>query len=194
MKTLTDADFQRAAATLKTDQATVRAVCVVEAPRGGFLPSGEPVILFEAHIFSKLTGHKWDQQFPDISSRTWNRTLYRTGLLEHDRLQRAVSLDRDAAMKAASWGRFQILGLNFQRCGFGLLQTFVNAMYQNEGRHLDAFVAYVMSYRLDDDLRAHDWLAFAEGYNGPAFAENHYDERLAAAYASLAPAPDRRVV
>jgi hypothetical protein len=31
-------------------------------------------------------------------------------------------------------------------------------------------------------LRAHDWKAFARGYNGPAFHRNAYDSRLAAAY------------
>ena len=31
-------------------------------------------------------------------------------------------------------------------------------------------------------LRAHNWPAFAAAYNGPAYAQNSYDERLRAAH------------
>jgi hypothetical protein len=194
MKTLTDDDFARAAAALACDVAAVRAVCAIEAPQGGFLATGEPVILFEAHIFSRLTGRRYDATHPSISSRTWNRALYRIGLSEHQRLAEAVALDRDAALQSASWGRFQIMGFNWQRCGFPSLQDFINAMYASEGQQLDAFVEFVKSAGLDDELRRLDWAAFARGYNGPSFAENEYDARLAAAYHSFAPGAVGRVV
>ncbi|HEY4193081.1 MAG TPA: peptidoglycan-binding protein, partial [Mesorhizobium sp.] len=35
-------------------------------------------------------------------------------------------------------------------------------------------------------LRNHDWIAFAKGYNGPAFAQNAYDRKIATAYARYA--------
>lgn len=48
-------DFERAAQRLHCPLAAVRAVCEVEAPRGGFNPDGSVVTLFEGHWFYKLT-------------------------------------------------------------------------------------------------------------------------------------------
>lgn len=188
MKDLTTQDFLRAAAALGCDVAAVQAVCAVEAPKGGFLADGRPVILFEAHVFSRLTQHRFDIVHPEISSTTWNRRLYKGGVLEWSRLDLACTLDRNAALQSASWGRFQLMGFNFHRCGFTSVESFVQAMSTDEGRQLDAFVAFVRSMGLDDELRRQDWAGFALGYNGKGYAENHYDARLLLAY-SLAGGP-----
>jgi hypothetical protein len=180
--TLTDQDWKDAAALLGCDVAAVRAVADVESPGAGFLTTGEPYILFEAHLFSRFTGHKYDESHPKLSSRTWNRELYRNSRGEHERLQQAVALDRDAALQAASWGRFQICGFNWQRCGFASLQDFINAMYKDEREHLLAFCNFVKSKGLADELQRRDWIGFASVYNGPSFSANNYDTRLESAY------------
>ena len=36
--------------------------------------------------------------------------------------------------------------------------------------------------KLELKLAAHDWAGFARGYNGPGYAQNAYDTKLAAAY------------
>jgi hypothetical protein len=46
-----------------------------------------------------------------------------------------------------------------------------------------AFCGFIKSNKLDTHLRKHDWARFARGYNGPGYAENKYDEKLARAYA-----------
>jgi len=39
-------------------------------------------------------------------------------------------------------------------------------------------------------LRKRNWAAFAKAYNGPGYAKNQYDTKLAASYATFAaPAP-----
>jgi hypothetical protein len=40
-----------------------------------------------------------------------------------------------------------------------------------------------LANRLDGALRARNWPSFARGYNGPAYAQNAYDKKMAAAYA-----------
>lgn len=187
-KSLTAEDLRRVAEVLDVDVATVSAVAEVESLGGGFLADGRPKILFEAHVFSRLTRHEHDATHPEISSREWDRSLYGGGAKEHRRLQLAVSLDRIAALQSASWGMFQIMGFNYARCGFKDVQLFVNAMYRSEGDHLDAFAIFVISQRLDRALRERDWAAFARGYNGPAYAVNRYDARLAQAYARFSSA------
>jgi hypothetical protein len=179
---LSDADYTRASQLLGCDVASIRAVAAVESAGTGFLEDGRPKILFEAHVFSRLTGHAFDESHPNVSSRTWNRALYEGGAAEHGRLEFAARLNRDAALQAASWGKFQLMGFNWQRCGAATLQEFINAMYRSEGDHLTAFCHYIKSSGLDDELRRHDWAAFARGYNGPGFAANKYDALLAASY------------
>lgn len=182
-RTLTEADWQRAAQTLGVDVATIKAVAEVEASRSGFLADGRPKILFEAHQFSERTGGRFDRSHPGISSPRWNRDLYVGGAGEHTRLAEALALDRTAALESASWGRFQIMGFNHEAAGFANVDDFVAAMRQGEGRQLDAFVNFIRAdAAMHRALQAHDWAGFAERYNGERYAENQYDTRLADAY------------
>lgn len=178
---LSEQDFQKAADDLDCSVAVIKAVCQVEAPRGGFLPSGEPTILFERHQFSKRTGRKFDISHPHISNTKPGG--YKGGQAEHVRLAEAAALDRDAALESTSWGKFQIMGFNYAPAGFGSLQAFINAMYQSEGRQLDAFVSFIQHEGLGIFLRERRWEAFAERYNGPKHAINNYAPKMAAAYA-----------
>jgi N-acetylmuramidase len=161
-------------------------VSQVESAGAGFLASKQPKILFEAHVFSKSTHHKYDGIFPDISSRHWNRALYRGGQREYPRLQKAMLLDRAAALGAASWGRFQILGTNYAAAGAPSLEAFIASMFRSEGGQLDAFVAFLKSTHLVEALRQHDWAKFARGYNGPKFSERHYDRSIKEQYERFA--------
>jgi peptidoglycan hydrolase-like protein with peptidoglycan-binding domain len=179
---LVEADYDRAAGALRCEVACIKAVTSVESGGGGFYPSGRPKILFEAHQFSRLTGHRYDASYPAISSLKWNRALYSGGEKEYGRLQKAMGLNRSAALQAASWGRFQIMGFNFKASGFDSVDSYVGAMYESEGKHLDAFVNFLKSSRLDGPLRERRWADFARGYNGPGYAANHYDAKLLAAY------------
>jgi hypothetical protein len=187
--TLTDEDFARAAKELNVEEAAIRAVAEVEAAGAGFNADGRPAILYEAHIFQKETGGKYanakDRRGVSLSSPSWNRSLYgATGAAQHNRYEDARKLDPDAANKACSWGTFQILGQNHKACGFDTSQEFVDAMWTGgAGAHLDAFVAFIKANKLDGPLRDKNWKAFARGYNGPAYAMNKYDQKMAAAYA-----------
>lgn len=181
---LTDDDFQAAAESLGVPVAAVKAVAEVEAPGPGFLPTGEPRILFERHVFHRLTNGKWSAWYPDISNPKWGG--YGPESAQHGRLQRATALDREAGLKSASWGKFQILGENYEQAGFGTLQGFINAMYASEADHLEAFVNFIRAdKRLHAALKALDWRTFARIYNGPAYAQHGYHTRIADAFREL---------
>jgi hypothetical protein len=189
---LTNTDFERAAATLGVPVAAVRAVCEVEAPNGGFDSRDQPRILFEGHVFHRLTGGIYDAKYPTISYPTWTRKFYARGADadernrgEHDRLDGAVQLRRAAALMSASWGKFQIMGENYALAGHTDLQSFINAMFKDEASQLDAFVQFVMHAgggKMWKALKARDWPEFARRYNGPAYAENQYDTKLSDAF------------
>lgn len=182
MLTLQERDFVAAAFTLECEVEAVKAVCEVEAPRGGFV-NGICLTLFEGHIFRKYTKGKFDAVEPTLSYPKWTTQFYgKTAEAEQRRLQRAMELDRTAALMSASWGRFQIMGFNFALCGFTDVESFVAAMQESEAKQLDAFVQYVLHTRLNDELQDRRWADFARCYNGPEYQKNRYDTKLAAAY------------
>jgi N-acetylmuramidase/Putative peptidoglycan binding domain len=171
----------------------VRAVYGVESGGLGFIGT-QPKILFEGHVFwRELVAAGIDPQHHlpanrDILFKTWNPKSYAGGLAEHARLQRAMAIAAAPAQRAASWGLFQILGLHAESLGFANVGAFVAAMQTNEAAHLDAFGGFITVNRfrgkaLTEHLRTKNWAAFAEGYNGPGYKRNAYDDKLAAACA-----------
>jgi hypothetical protein len=186
------AAFTTAAELLKCDRAAIQAVGRVECgPEGAFFDSGEPAILFEAHRFHALTKGKFAGARaagiagePGVLSRSkWMPGTYGPNSIQHARLAAAAALDRDAALMATSWGLFQVLGEHWKRCGYGSVQSFVNAAYQSADDHLQMFVHFILAdAKLVTALRAKAWATFAAIYNGPGYKANKYDKKLAAAY------------
>lgn len=178
---LTLDDFKDAATTLSCEVAAMRAVAEVEAPRGPWDELGRPTILFERHKFAKHSGGKFNRSHSDISNPSWGgHGLFRE---QYEKLLRAAILDENAALKAASWGAFQILGENFEAAGHQSVHAFVKAILENEANHLKAFVSFIQSNtHIHLALKAKDWAAFARGYNGSRYAENAYDTKMKAAY------------
>jgi hypothetical protein len=75
------------------------------------------------------------------------------------------------------------MGFNFALCAFSTVHEFVAAMSASERDQLFAFVQFVSSSGLADELREHRWEEFARRYNGPAYATHGYHTKLAAAHA-----------
>lgn len=176
-------DFAAAADILNCHPAAIKAICQVEAPRGGFNPDGTPVTLFEGHWFHKLTKGRFGASHPSLSYPKWTRQFYgKSWKEEQARLQTAKALDFDAAVQATSWGRFQIMGFNWNQCGFKSLNEFLTAMHKDEKAQLLAFVGFIDFKGLSDELQRQDWDGFARVYNGPRYKENNYAVKLELAY------------
>jgi hypothetical protein len=174
---------------LGLELAVLQAVADVESAGNGFLKSGEPKILFEGHAFDRLTKGRFRAAHPDLSYPTWTKIHYaKTGEGEWQRLVRARALERDAANQSASWGAFQIMGFNYGLCGFSDVESFVSAMRAGPDEQLEAFAQFIARDKYLTPLRKQDWATFAAAYNGPLYAKNKYDTRLAAAYATRAAA------
>lgn len=189
---ITDDDYTRAAKLLGVEPAVIKAVAEVESAGKAFYPDGFPTILFERHIFSRLTGGKYDQTHPLISNPKPGG-YGKSGANQRRKFSMAFNLDPDAAMKSCSWGRFQIMGFNHKLAGFRTVGDFVDAMKSGEPAQLAAFVRFILSSpTLVSALRAKNWAAFAREYNGPAYKKNRYDEKLADAYRRYAPGDQRQ--
>jgi hypothetical protein len=74
------------------------------------------------------------------------------------------------------------MGFNWKLCGFENVEKFVDAMNKNEYEHLLAFIKFVQSLKLEDELKNKEWENFAEQYNGQAYKTYSYDTKLEKAY------------
>lgn len=193
MTALTRQDLSDAAAALGCDEAALKAVIEVEAAGSGFDDRGRPKVLFEPHIFERELNKKG---MPDdgehvqwaraagVASPKWDKSLYpKTADGRWQQIETASQLDPECALKATSFGLPQICGFNHAAAGFPDVFSFVEAMKQGEGQQVMAMCRFLQKSRLDDELRNHDWAGFARGYNGPAYAQNHYDDKLRKAHA-----------
>lgn len=182
---LTRADFEAVAQQLGAEWEAVAAVAEVESgPLGGFANDGRPIILFERHLFSRKTSSQFDASHPNISNRTPGG-YPRSQADRWAQLAQAFELNAEAALQSASYGRFQVLGQNFSNLGMANAHEYVSKLARSERDQLDAFVGFVRANNLTDELQRKDWAAFARAYNGPGYAANQYDVKMAQAYQRL---------
>jgi hypothetical protein len=150
-------------------------VLAVETSGCGYLPELRPQILYERHIFHRLTRGKYDDG--DISDPKAGG-YGASGTHQYDRLALAIEKDRIAALQSCSWGIGQIMGENYSRAGFADVEHMVAAMSESEDQQLAAMGNFLFNSQLNVPLQAHDWASFASGYNGSNYATNRYDIRL----------------
>jgi hypothetical protein len=191
------ADGFRAASTsleIGEDLASLWAVLSVETRGFGYLRDKRPKILFERHIFAKRTQGRFSAANPDISNRTPGG--YSGGAAEYSRLSRAMALNRTAALESASWGLGQVMGFNAESLGYGDVEDMIDKFRTSEDEQLDGCARFIRrNPPLHAAFQAHRWARVAFFYNGPNFAANHYDTKLADAhttYTATLPAVDIR--
>lgn len=185
---LTQAGFDTAVSALGAESASLWSVVTVETGGFGFLPDRRPKILFERHIFHERTGGKFSAQHPDISNR--DPEGYIGGAAEYERLSRAMALNRVAALESVSWGLPQIMGFNAKACGYDSAEDMITRFQASETAQLDGMVRFINHNKnLAKALKEKAWASFAKIYNGPAFAKNEYDKKLAKFHDQYATGP-----
>jgi len=192
-KPLADGDFQNAATKLGAGVSVeiIRAFAEVESGgRSGFGADNLPIIAYEGHIFRRYTQKKYDKDHPYLSYKyvkkagpEWQhnnkdqKTAWQT-------LADAMALDYTAAVKACSWGMFQVMGFNYASCGYKNVTDFALAMKADEAGQLDAFVGYCQATSgLVTALVNLDYATLAELYNGEDYGD--YDKRIEKHYKKL---------
>lgn len=192
MEKLTFEDIKKAAAYLQVEPCALKAVVEVESGGSGFLPDGRVKILFEGHVFWRelakrdLNPELLAREHPGIIHPKWDKSKYKGGAAEWDRLETAISIHREAALCSASYGLFQIMGFNYRLCNSATVEDFVETQRMGESAQLGGFCCFMKSQGLPLFLLGHDWAGFARRYNGPGYAANGYDAKLRAAYGRCA--------
>lgn len=178
---LSDEGMDNICSTLSVSRPEVWAVVTVETLGFGFLQDRRSQILYERHIFHKLTKGKHDTGNADISNAKPGG--YVGGPGEYPRLEKAMKLDRESALRSVSWGIGQVMGFNYEVAGFATIDAMVADMVKDENAQLLAMANFIKANGLDGALQRQNWVSFARGYNGPDFKKNEYDTRLSAAHA-----------
>lgn len=176
---------------LSIEPALLKAVQLVEAAgRDGFLADGKPQILFEGHIMYKEVHKKFPdrdlaylcKRYSTIFFPKWDKSKYLGGVHEYKRLELAKEIDEECALKATSWGMFQIMGFNHNLCGCKDVFDFVHKMSESHEKQLELMYYFMNNSGCLKELKEKDWAGFAKKYNGPGYAQNAYDQKLRNAY------------
>lgn len=186
---LTDVDLPRIGDTIGVGEDEIHAVLDVEARGNGFDSEGRPAMLFEPHIFYRqLSGSDLDTAMREgLAYKRWRRNYPRDS---YPRLEQAMKINKEAALRSASWGLGQIMGFNCKLAGYPTAEAMVTAFMDGEAVQLEGMVSFIINAGLDDEMRRHDWRGFAKGYNGPQYAKNGYHTKLEAAYRKWATIPN----
>lgn len=202
---LTQIDMQQAADRLGVPVAAVMAVSSVESAGTGFDSHGRPRILFERHVFRQRLEKAGlpASELKSLAAKHPNLINkkpggYQGGTLEWQRMDTAKRIHTGAAQESASWGLYQIMGYHWQHLGYASISEFVGQMHSGEAAQLGAFVRFIEADKnLHKALQAQKWADFAKRYNGPAYAQNLYDVRMARAFeqfSQLHPVPEPEAV
>lgn len=188
---LSEAAMIAAAQDLGCEVAAIKAVAEVESRGSGFDAQGRPTVLYERQVFSRNCTPKGRfDSMPEISAPVgYGRGNYGNTESQWQKIAKAYALDPVAALKAPSWGTFQVLGENHKACGYADVREFVRLMITSPVGHLQVFVSFIRANpNLLRAIRALDWESFARGYNGKDFKTFGYDDKMRAAYARHAAA------
>lgn len=171
-------------------------------------PRTVPTILFEKHQFrnytrpNKKSPSPFETTHPDICGPSYvrakknkkgewiaiksgstipeNAVYGPSGAFQYKRLSKAYQLSQNAALMACSWGKFQIMGFNYEAAGFSDVKAFTKAMSRSDAEHIKAFLKFAKSKKvLLNGLRTKNFEKIAEGHNGedwrsinPEYASN----------------------
>lgn len=166
-----------AASAMGVVETSLWALLAVETAGCGYLADRRPKILFERHVFHRLTGGRYDAQDPDISAPTPGG-YGAGGAHQYVRLTAALHLDEAAALASASWGLGQILGTNHAKAGYQDVGAMVDAFVADEDAQLAGMCGFIVSTGIAAAVVHKRWADYARLYNGADYAKNRYDERL----------------
>ena len=199
---ISQTQFIESAQSLKIHPAVLAGIIHIESGNRGFwqrpsnmpaqselisIPDNVPVVLFERHVFARLTDNKYTSSHPTLSSITpggyaTGRTLAERGIREYLRILQAAQLNEDAAISAASWGVGQVLGRHWKLVNTDSPAHFRSMMEESEARQLEIVVRFlersgiltVMQRPINDQF----WTTLAGRYNGRNYATHRYHTRL----------------
>jgi hypothetical protein len=171
---LSTEDYSKLALEFGLNVKLLKTVVIVEASGAGFdSRTGLIKIQFEPHWFFRFARTK-------IINGVENQTL------EYKAYNEAYGIDKEAAMRATSWGLGQIMGFNHKRAGYNTVADMVDAFRMGEYYQVRGMLKFIAFDRvMFGALKNRNWATFAKLYNGPNFKKLGYDVKMAETYNRL---------
>lgn len=186
--------YEKTSNELGIEKAVMLAIARQESHKSSFRQKGQATILYERHKMWKYLREDLGKNveeldalsklYPDLVNK--RQGGYGTYEEQYSKLAKAKTIDYDCAIKACSWGKFQVLGANFE----GVFQNpkeLEAAVNICEIQQFKLFRGYLTKTNgMIKALKNKDWKTIAKLYNGsawetinPKYAENikkYYEE------------------
>lgn len=196
MRKLTHADVEALAKEFGVSVPAAWAVIDTESSGSGFAQDGRIKIQFEPAVFaSELDKIGIDNKLALIGKTSRGLKIYditvagitiRNGVENHSAewaaYNIAVTIHKDAAQRATSFGMGQVMGFNCRLAGFATAQEMINSFNESEYNQVRGMFGFIRAHKLMDELARKDWDGFARVYNGPGYKAQGYDVILATNY------------
>jgi hypothetical protein len=194
---VTKTHFELLATELNVEKEVLRAIAVAETgdqPPFREYESGKrhALILYERHYMRRLllAGGMSSAEVGDLSRNepkivhTYQKD-YKYGALDeqYTRLRRAREIDRGAAIKSCSWGKFQVMG-EYYRHLYGSAEELEEAQNYCALQHLQYYKVFLVREKnLIKPMQDRNWTLIAQRYNG--MGQMGYDIKIRRAYESF---------
>lgn len=196
--------YARVGKTIGVSEDVVRAVVEVETNGRSYDSRGRLRALYEPHVaWARSSGSvRASLASIGLAYPKWKKNYPKDSYL---RIERAMAVDEDVALKATSWGLPQIMGFNYEMAGYSSARAMVEDFCRGEAVQLTAMATFIRGSNLDDELQAlsrisarrdvtaDECRAFVRGYNGKEYAKNDYHTKLAKAINAGRRVPDHAI-
>ncbi|WP_370318591.1 N-acetylmuramidase domain-containing protein [Oricola sp.] len=145
----------------------------------------EPLIRFEGHYFDRLVddGKRVKARAEGLASPSMGTVKNPASQAARwTMLDKAMAIDRSAALQSVSWGIGQVMGSHWKALGYGSVEDLATEARSGVSGQVRLMLRFVEANGLIGTIRRHDWAAFARTYNGPRYKVHRYDSRIAAAH------------
>ncbi|WP_160137227.1 N-acetylmuramidase domain-containing protein [Chryseobacterium sp. c4a] len=169
--------YDEAAEELNIEKATMLAIAKQETHKSSFWKEGQATILYERHKMwkhlkedlhkSKEELNVLNKKYPELVNP--NQGGYGLFSAQYTKLEKAKKIDYDSAIKACSWGKFQVLGASYAGA-FSSPRELEEAVNTCEIQQFRLFKGYLKNTNgMTKALRNHEWETVAKLYNGSSW-------------------------
>ena len=145
----------------------------------------EPLIRFEGHWFDRRL-----EGTAKARARLQGLAAERAGAVKNPAsqtgrwalLEKAMKIDRQAALESTSWGIGQVMGGHWKWLGYPDIDAMVDEARSGAAGQLSLMLQFIEKSGLVTALKMQDWKHFALAYNGRNALQHGYDRKLREAF------------
>ena len=176
---INDNDYATTAKELGIEKEVLMAIASQESKHTSFKAVKQATILFERHKmywllikkgYTKASVDALSKKYPSIVNKSDGGY---NDMTSYEKLKIAKSIDYSCAVQSCSWGKFQVMGLNYANL-YSSPMELEKAMNMCELQQFKYFVSYLKNTSgMVDALKNKNWERIATLYNGPKWKDKN---------------------